>query len=449
MASITSKELNYSMRTNSHPSPIFREISTLGNSTETLSQNSSVGPIEISISPNVFNISKSILNLTLQVPAQGANNYSHVSANILSILDRVVLTDSLTNAVWCDISNISQYSEMIKVGTSFTDMMGKSSRHSSTDPATIGPALLCPVDSICAYKEATNNFNAGGTDSALDEPHTSVKNVYSSAANAIQFIRYAIPLSAFKMSVLALDKLLYNPSNLVLQLYLASTDNFGYLGTSATNPFTGKAAIAGNYVVSDISLSLCNEGNLSLVSQIIDKVRTEGIQLPISYPSSSRQTITASSAHSYQINLSSAYGARVLAIFTSVFEVGARNTRIHKRGTLSRYNTYIDNISIRNPRGYNIKRGEDYLVNKHYLSNSCVQNSASYANSNWIHIDCFVGDQPIHEIDMTTIDGFDLTSKMSTWQIQADYDGDVSKLWATIIFGQKMLILSGEGSQVM
>jgi hypothetical protein len=369
-----SNEINYTTVVKSHSTPVFRDVSPQGTSSASLNATSSVGPYEFLINPAVFNIARSKLCFRLNIPAV-ASKFIHINDNGLSKMSRVVLYDNATNAIWADISNVSQY------------------------------------------------------------------------ASQIRGARYEIPLGAFKLSAFATDKMIYSPSNLTVQVYFAGTNSFGNSSDSA-DPTDTEVALT-SVTVDDIKLRLYNEGNLSIVSQVIDKISSSGLEIPICYPTTTRQTIASGTSHSYQLNLSSGYGQRILAILTSPFQTGTYVSTVSDKGNITSYNTFLDNIAIKYPPGFNASKGEHWSIgNRAHFEKSAIENGAQY-DLDFTHVDSFVGAVPLHEIDVNAVDGFSVSDKMATFAWQATLSSAASSTYLSTIIGQKMLKLTSSGSSVV
>ena len=358
--------------------------------------------------------------------------------------------------MWCDISNVNQYASLVvPVGTDFEDYSTKTFRTVAFSEVSLADSQTKSVEDISKSNLTVGNFcgdGAAASDLALQNFYFSRRQYYTNATtNTEAFLDVSIPLSAFKMSVLASDKMMYCPSNLVLQIYWNANSNYANLGTSATNPDTGYAQIATAFVLKNISLSLANEANLAVVSQIINKVMSSGLSLPIAYPTVTRQSIAASTAHSYQLNLTSGYGQRILAIISAPFSAAAddNNINVHNRGTLTTYNTFLNNVPILSTAGFDASKNQDFmLANREYLKGSVIQTSGEYALGEWVHIDGFFGQKPLKDVDQHEIDGLSVLGQSSTWQIQANLSGATAYNWVTVIFGQKVLTISNQGSLI-
>jgi hypothetical protein len=201
-------------------------------------------------------------------------------------------------------------------------------------------------------------------------------------------------------------------------------------------------------------LYLANEGNLAIVSQVINKVMSGGgIQLPIAYPTVLQTTTTATASQSFQYQLTRGYGNRVLALISAPFSTSSvAQNNYHSRFVTSYYNTFLNNVAILAPSGFvgNLATAAstDYaLANKRYLVGSVIQNGNEYRTAEWVHIDGFFGNKPIHMVDQHQVDGLDLTTQSSTWQIQAEVTSAAYR-WFTAVIGQKTMTLSAQGVMV-
>ena len=404
-----------------------------------------------------MNLSKSRLNFTITVPAQAAGNIAHINANLLTAISRITLYDSATNALWCDISNVNQYASLlVPACTDFKDYCTKSFWTVNPSEASLANARTKTVEDISKCNLTVGNFGGNGvaaSDLALQNFYFSRRQYYNQATAATAcYLDVSIPFSAFKMSVLSSDKNYYNPANCCLQIYWSAVNNFASVGTAVTNPLTGAASVDTAFTLSNISLTLANESNLAIVSQIISKVMSGGgISIPIAYPTVTRQAITNATAHSYQLSLTKGYGQRILAIVTAPFSAtaGANYANVHIRGTLTNYNTFLNNVPILTAAGFDASLNQDFIIaNREYLEGSVIQTNAEYALGEWLHIDGFFGAKPIKDVNQHEVDGLDVGAQSSTWQIQATTSAAADFNWVSLVIGQKVLTVTNMGSMV-
>jgi len=462
MSEKISTELDYAPVVSNHSTVLYRTVAPQGANSVTSSITSSVGPTEFIIPPSCFNFAKSRLNFTLGLAAAGGTLSNVINANTLTVISRITLYDSATNALWCDISNVNQYSSLlVPACTDFQEYSTKAFR--STTPVTaadvaaaVTAARLVTVEDISKSNLAGGsaaNLAGDGSVISTQNPFFSRRQFYFGGSDVANALDVSIPLSAFKMSVLSSDKVLYSPSNLVLQVYWAPNNNYAFKATTAnTNPSENDVSLTTAIVISNISLTLANEGNLAIVSQIINKVMSSGISMPIAYPTSTvYSSADNATAHSYQLSLTRGYGNRILAIVTAPFTRSTvSENNVHKRlaGNTSQYNTFLNNVAIKSQAGFSIASSQDYIMaNREYLEGSVIQTLGEYVLGEWVHIDGFFGEKPIKDVNQHEIDGLDVGAQSSTWQIQATTDA-ASYNWASIIIGQKQLSISNQGSMV-
>lgn len=451
-----STELDYSPVVNNHSTIVYRTVAPQGSSQVTTSITSTVGPTEFIIPSSVFNLAKSRLNFNITAAAGGAGLRTNINANLLTSISRITLYDSATNALWCDISNVNNYASLVvPAGTDFVDYSTKSFRTLSFSETSLADSQLKSVEDISKSNLTVGNFcgdGAAASDLALQNFYFSRRQYYTNPTVATEaFLDVSIPFSAFKMSVLSSDKMMYCPSNLILSIYWNANSNYANQGTSATNPTTGYVQIATAFVLKNINLTLANEANLAIVSQVINKVMSSGLSIPIAYPTVTRQSISASTAHSYQLNLTSGYGQRILAIITAPFSAAANdnNINVHNRGTLTTYNTFLNNVPILSTAFFDAIKNQDFMIaNRHYLKGSVIQTAGEYALGEWVHIDGFYGNKSLKDVDQHEIDGLSVLGQSSTWQIQANLSAATAYNWTSIIVGQKVLTISNQGSLV-
>lgn len=467
---IISEELKYSPSVQNHSTYAFRKVSPQGVSTQiALSSSSQVGPTEVILPPSVFNFAKSRLNFQLELPDPGTTVKANwVDANALSMIGRIVVYDSNSNAVLLDCSNLEKYAALVvPAATKYDEFKTKATSWASTTYAqalpilgdtTAGSSQPFPSEDIQKSNSLANVTHLGTVASGTTafNSYEGRKYLLVGADSGKSFWDVSIPLSAFKLTVLSLNKNLYSPSNLVMQIYWNSIDNFAWFSTSLTDPTSGTAASIGStsVYINNFSLQLANEQNLSIISKIQSQVMSTGISIPIAYPTITRQVLSAGTAQSYQLNISKGYGSRILAFITAPFShdssaINARNS--HIRGTLTTYNTFLNNIAEKYQAGYDARLAQDfYYGNREYLEGSVVQNLGEYAVAEWVHISSYFGERPLHMVDQTEIDGYDVGNTASAWQLQANFSGSptVGTTWITCIIGQKLLTLSANGTMV-
>jgi hypothetical protein len=468
---IIDESLDYSTYQYNHSTLHFRNVSPQTSAAITLSAASVSGPSTFVISSSVFNPAKSRLTFEFVVstPTSGAGYYTWLQGNLMTLINRIVLYDQNTSAIWADISNCGYaYGLLTPAVTKAEDL-----RHKSAVLATnVAPAIarLNPFEDI--KQAGSTNLNAFGTPvdisggaAANSKAYQGIQLFVVSAgnnANAAVTVRVSIPFSAFKHSVLSVDKMLYSPSNLQMDIYWNGFNEFVYSNNSATAPSATNEVSAGCVIsAGTLQLNLCTEGNVNVASQVISKTMSSGLSLPIGYLTCVRQAV-AGTAQSITIPLTAAYGRKILYLATAPFvqqSVGTaatipqpqQHTIYYSTGTatnMTQYNSFINSVPILAPAGFNVLSAEDYIIaNKQYLDGSCILSKKDHEYQ-WIHVDNFARTK-LCELDPANVDGLDVTSQQANWQIAYTFTASETYNHFVVIVGQKTLSISSQGSMVM
>lgn len=451
---IISPELDMSAKVHNHSTVIYRNISPQGSNSVTLAS-SLVGPVEFVIAPSCFNGAKSRLNFQINLTTAGTK-FNFINANTFCSIGRMTAYDSASGSILMDISNFEKYAQLIiPPATDIEDFLSKS--NAIAIPAgTAGASTPFAVEDLTRVN-GTTNLDSSGTSVAAYNSYTGKREFYLSAAG-VGILDVSLPLGAIKFAAPFVDKLAYSPSNIVLQVYFNSVDQFLIVSNSATDPGAATQT-SGAGTIQNISLSLANEGNLAIVSQVIGKVMSGGVNLTVPYSTCIRQAVANTTSVSYQLSLSKAYGNRLLLLATGQFTPNQGGTTVasayisrnnyHPRGDLTTYNTFLNGVAIKYPSGFDCSKSQDYtLANKEYLKRSVIQTAGEYLLSNWGHYDSWFGERPISEIDPTVVDGLDISSQNSTWSIQATLSTASTATFVNVLVGQKVMSLTSAGIQM-
>ena len=453
-------EITFETKVNNHSSIQYRNVAPQATNTVTLSSAAMTGPSEFIISPAVCDLAKSRLNFTLTIPAATGTRFTILNANFWTIIGRMVVYDSATNAVLLDCSNFHQYAALsVPASTHIDDFLTKSTGIGVYIlPTTDDTQAYLPYEDIFKNGSIAQNIDGSGNNLSTENPMLARQIFLSqNAADTALVVSVSLPFSSLKSTVLGLDKMIYSPTNLVVSIYWNSGQNFAFL-SAANNAITTTALLAVNPVVSKLSLSLACESNLTLISQIITDTMNGGFEFMLPYPTTIRTNISTSANHSYTLQLTRAYGNKILAILTAPFQTGASTINEHSildsktQVIYQSYNTFLNNVAIKSPAGFNVLTGEPWTIgNSIYLKNSVTQSPIEYLLCDFVHIDSWFGEKPFHSIDYTQVDGLDVGAASSTWMWNsvARSGQTPTSNWISVIIGQKTLKLTSMGAQVM
>jgi hypothetical protein len=406
-----------------------------------------------------MNFAQSRLHFTLTLAAL-ASKMNIVHANLLETISRITVYDSNSNAILADVSNFNSYSSIMNpLGTKFEDFVFKTSDSGETLKTSTTDAGIYPFEDIGRFKhldiaasEAGGNSLGDGTTllNAIN-PLFSQRNFYKgSVVNTASVLDVSIPLSCFKQTILSVDKQLYFPGNIVVQIYWAPNDAYAFVATDSASPQTGAASLSTAINITNIRLDLAVEQNLNIINQVVNMVKSEGLTMNIPYPSVVRTNITSQSVHSYSLQLTRAYGNKILAIINSPLYGGSDINLIGGRqvGNITQYNSFLNNVAIKSPAGFTVAQGQDFFGNRTYLKGSVIQSVPEYRVQNYCLIDSWFGEKSFTDLDASQVDGLDVGSTNSTYNLQATMSASSSYNWITIIIGQKQLTVNSMGSSV-
>ena len=451
---IVSPQLDYSQKVFNHPSPLFVKISPQGSNTVTASVTSVVGPTTLQIPSKVVNLARSYLAFDVTVPTAGAGNNALLTGNLATFINRITISTVGSNIILADISNVGNYLEAVGApSTKFLDLMDKASSTTLLKTA-LAAAQASPCEDLAKVNASTNpigilsgSLTVGGSDDGAI--YTGVKKLYTSTANAVNYISVKLPLSAFKHSIFSVDKDMYfagEPLN--IDIYWEAGSKFMFLATTATiaapDSATPTLVPATAHTISNITLMTYCEQNIAITSGIVDRVMKQGLTLPIPVVWSSKQAITTSTSHNIVLNISRAMGNKLLFVAWAPYHsVESLNTcKSHTVTQLTTYNTLLNQVPILTNNLINTALGEHYFYNKDALDKSAIQSIIAYNNS-FCHFDNFSGMSLPDLIENETVyNGIDLSAETQQWQLNATYSIDTSINHYVFVVCQKQLTIA-------
>lgn len=470
MSTIVSSELDYTTKVSNHSTINYRNIACQGSTTVGLSSTGAVGPTEFIVGPMCMSLAKSRIEGTQRIALAPAK-HNIIDANWLSRIERLTAYDAGTNALLADINGQDIVAECLVYAHSKNELMSKPYYKTKNPSSTLPTAQLKTLENIQRSNTATANDNLlfGGIGAPAvvsvgdEEPFDGLRHTYVSVAGyafdnnapnvpAVDnvFMDFSIPLSVFKGTVLAHDNMIYSPTNIVIQLYWAPLKNYVVQSDSATalttaTDITDSEITALNFVVAV-------EANTEIISNVISKVMGGGISFNCPYISVVKQSIASSTAHNFTLQLTRAYGSRLLFIATAKFDTAAttaKHLKNHSIGYITRYQTTLNSIPFKIPAGYDVLKGDEYILgNRDYVKGSCID-SDSLFKQKFVHIDSFFGEKPLHSLDFEAIDGLDLTAQASLYGWEATLSTATASVYYTIIVAQKSITLSSMGATIV
>lgn len=314
---LNTPELDWSAKNLSHPQRIYSKINVINGSNTSALSTSVAGPFTFQIPAKVLSLKDSYITMDVAIATQAGTLASVVAGNFGSIFSRIVITAD-NNTVLCDINSFEKYCAMLTApsmkfetleqecvsGTNFLydadataskrcpfNVLQKNSTPVSTTAVTTPTAGKSPYD-----------FYTGGTTAVKQENlnPNSYRHWVQQTIGTTTTSNYSLQLRLKDLlphTICSLDQLLYfGGAQLQIDLYFNSIDNVGY--SSGTTSIQGGAATAlPTPTFSNLQFNLCTESNVNTINTIVNKVKNEGLTIPIPYIFGSKTSITAGTSH--------------------------------------------------------------------------------------------------------------------------------------------------------
>lgn len=400
------------------------------------------------IPTNVFNLSKSVLRVSVTATGQAGDYTGLVLHGALAFIRDIELyTQNGTRL--CFVTNLPRYMKVASsTDTPLEEFYGNTSNN-------------------CFYK---NNFINGSTNYKLSLATGTAVNlataristtlpyvepqafVTSGADNTDSTVNFDIPLSQLRNTIFDLNKDLYMGGEIVyLRITWNGLRNFGFSADDATLVNQNNATTTGalqSATYANLNLYLAVEKNAEIVNQIKNKVNTSGMNILIDYIHSYSQILTANGAHSLSYKFSRGHGRRLKRIYCSPY-FNTQNT-----GTGYIDNNYGGGVAItdlytmlNNERlqqwtmatATNTGRDE-YMILKEKLKGSSLQSLDQY-QYNYFWLDSWDNLKTIERAE-TVECGVPLDEEKK-WDLISTVGG--ARAWHTFAVVQRVLSISKEG----
>lgn len=268
-----------------------------------------------------MNLSKSWLDFDIVVPLTAAS-YNSIHLASIAPINSVQLS-TRSGMPLCNLNNVAEYTKVVlPVVTPFEEY--RCLPEPKDTSATIA-AQTKHTSGFSPSNELVGNTISVGINTANGQlannpgvSYTCIAQNVQSTVGAALCVRYHIPLKQLAPhTIFSLNKTLYFDDVLMLTLTLNPANKFSYLATAADNSAgIGPAAAP---VLSNLSMTLAIESNVSIASSLVQKVHSGGgLNLTIPYVhSASNATSTGSNAVALRINRQ--MGKNLLRVYHALF----------------------------------------------------------------------------------------------------------------------------------
>lgn len=439
-----------------------------------------VQPVRFRIPAGTYNLAKTEFTAEVSIPAQGtftpeegdAIPYrSFMFADVFCLANRVTFAPS-SGLPLADLEYANNYTKIAnKIGTKMEDYLENDITyplHKSNEVPDNNPRAE-DVNSIGnQYGLDEEEFYTGGVTDTIEPKHLFVSDIFVEEGQPSlplpQTRGLHVPLSIYKDTILALDKDIYWPVEMILTFYIGPVNKIAFRGTEQYDPFVNADSLdpSKDVTISKMYLYVANEINKVIVDSLMNKINTSGLRLQIPHTQGFLAS-TSGNVSNVNLQLNSAYGKTLKYITDTVWNIEESDnyaydcTNVNGQ-KIKHYMTYInsvpqfdDNIYCYQPGSANLAGtvsvgNSDWMHNKKHCKGAVIMNAFDY-QLNWFHRDAFAN----HNLDsmQNNIEaGLDMTlpqNRNLTWAFNSQSNGAVVHyIYATFL---KDVIISANGVQ--
>jgi len=356
---------------------------------------------------STVNFAKSFIQYSLNLPAGGATNWTVLTETGCDFTTVQLQPSTALNIV--DISFANKYVHMMQP------------YRSKLDADFLSGANDILTKNRCSFQNAQNNIQVASQDGLTTLPgvYAGPLNLldrqmlsFSTQPNRIVSVNRNVPLSVFSNSVLALNKDLYFPCDMYLNLTLAPLYQIFTYTTTPQTPgnLATQTLPAASITCDSFNLYLAIEVNESITKCIISDINNGPLKIPIPYVYNSVQITPSSvSQSSNSFIISKNNGRQLNAVVFSVWNIN-QNTLLNydnqnvQGQKISSYSSYIDSTNLQqgqqnvyNPNAsYNASiwtqipysTADDFRINRDVIKGSSLLNYAAF-QCDFAHWDTF------------------------------------------------------------
>ena len=434
MNTVISDQLKYKKYELSHPQYKLSQLYPLSGLTSQNISTSGGQEIIFQLPNKCINLSKCFLNYNfIQNLNAAANNGFYNHMNPLSGIRQIQLYTQ-GGVYLCDVYHVNKYMDVVYYAeTKQSDFLNN-------------PALaLANVSKYTMYAQPNNasgisiaQFNysqrlitnpagaiqdtsAAGTRSVqqLERNYIDVGIIAAGGGaafdTAIQF-----PMKYLYNTIFSVDKDLYFGEVLNLRIVFESSTQVTFESTANVS----FATIATNSLdYTDITFFCAIEKDLSICNNIMSKIQSSGLSIPIPFVYSYKQSLGASTSQTISIRLNRAHGKKLRRIYHAPYHTTETGVYAFMRDNLGGVKTVTNLYTMLNndrEQDFNIdtSKAQDHMILNTKIKGSCYVNVDSFQNK-WFWVSDYTSSEPLwskESQDVNLSSGIDLSSEQK-WDI--------------------------------
>lgn len=433
---VVSDQLKYTKKSFSHPKYKLHNIYPLSGLQETTVTSSGGQEIIFQLPVKCMNLSESFINfdITLAVGLTAAQQKT-IWKNLtpLSLIRQIQLYTQ-SGVYLADIYYLNKYMNTVfypetseKTFSTFPNLVAGSDdtyANLANFYTYETHATTSTVSNTHAYENKVITDSTGANPSLVlisssKERQHFFPGVQSGVGAAPDSMVYKIqfPMKYVYNSIFNLDKDLYFGEVLQLRIVFDSKDACGLVSLSQTSPITSATSL-NDILLKNISFYLAIEQDLNIANQIISKVNTTGMVVPIPYIYSYKQNPGTGNNHSLSLRFNTAHGKKLRRIYYAPFNNDETLVyafdRSNQNGTtgVKEFYTLLNNERLQE---FNVTTvdAKDFMIISNKIKESAVV-SLGFYRSSWFWCDDFTSEKELHSResqDITLSSGVDLSSE--------------------------------------
>ena len=435
--SIVSKELNYSSKNVERGTyNISRVSQQTGLSTVTLDAsggNSSV----FEIPAKVINLSKSYLSFTLTVPALATK---FTKAWVLGTpMIRSLQLQTREGLFLCDISDCHKYMASIVPYFPESDVLAED----TPGNGAFSTSGFSPNDGTAGSRITPPSAYDGNDRNASSDAYSQLTHIVNgAAANTAVAVKWKIPLSVFKNTILSMDLDQYFGGNSVFLNVIWNSRAFcGFTGDAAAT-IAAPVALVADCTITNLNFNMAIETNP--VAQAVSKAPKS---YNIDYVFTNSLALATAGLQSIQVRYTRAQGSKLKKVIyapyiTADTTIHAFNHNNAAGDAVTSFHSQINNSRIQqfNPVCASL---EDYDMQAHLIKGTAKQRSNAFYRHFSIIDDFTAGTIP-HE-DSYISDGFDLSQEDAIYNMNPVMTGNTSYKHYMFAVTERLLTLGADG----
>jgi len=470
MSIVAAPEVQYAHKKSMHDQYLYSLIfPSSGSQSVTLTANSSPDVV-FEIPSKVLNFSKSYLSFKLAIPAV-AGRVQGMSCVGVPQIQRISLA-TRSGLYLCDLPHFQEFTaSVLPLVTKESDLESQGTSKASYTARRVGAVMPIsrqrhPVEPLADNAKAYTPVDKNGLQIFSPSPYIPSSDItgleelaeagnalsqilINPSVNTVMYSSHIVPLSAAAHSVLSIDRSMYYPEVLLLQVHFNPTSRYAkaYTAAATIDPAAPNDIAQINMTELGLHLALSNDP-VAMTALINGVLNGNGMSIAVPYVISSQNTYNQQYV-STSLRANVGYGARLLCAYTSMYTAAANGHRYmcHNGSSGDLYASLYTTLDSQRLQHSNMTAisNDVFAENRHLLEGCAIHGSLEHAE-NFVHVDSWRAGKTCDWLSTDTIeDGLELTNAERTYASFFDVGAAADRTVFTHMVFQKQLTLTSQG----